>query len=69
MCVLADEHLHKSCLDTCGRVGMDMSLCQQGGGRTQRPWPFAADVTVESENKGAREHTGGKVFIMTGQQK
>ena len=69
MCVLADEHLHKSCLDTCGRVGMDMSLCQQGGGRTQRPGPFAADVTVESENKGAREHTGGKVFIMTGQQK
>ena len=43
---------------------MDMSLCQQGGCRTQRPGPFAADVTVERENKGAREPAGGRDGII-----
>ena len=57
MCILADEHLHKSCLDTCGRVGMDMSLCQQGGGRLRERVlraSLSAEVLIGEAERCAR---------------
>ena len=46
-----------------GGEGIDESAGR--GQRTQRSGPFAADVTVGSGKKGAREPAGGRDGIMT----